>query len=247
MPDANASVNVPAVGKVKRQWVVAGLAAVAGIVVVAYWRAARTPVEEPAQEGTEGVAGDEWSPDAYAGATAPGGASFIPGDTASDATPGTNVEWAQRVVDLLEGVGYDRNKAAATIGKYLAGQPLDGTEKLIVQAALALLGNPPAGALPIITAGSAPTQPGSPGPSGSPKPTTTPRGDRVNHTQPLETYARHFSKSTSADSVEATKRQILTLNPWLKARIYGPPGRPFPKPKLVQAGWILIVPRSLQR
>lgn len=154
MPDAQ--VNVPAVGKVDRKWVLAGLAAVSGIVVYAYWRRSQAPVEAPG-EGDEFVTGDDWSPDAYIGATAPGGANFDPGDV-EDQTPTTNAEWSQRVVDLLEGVGYDRNKAAATVGKYLSGQPLDGTEKLIIQTAIALLGNPPAGALPIIPAvGTPPT------------------------------------------------------------------------------------------
>lgn len=151
-------VNVPAVGKVDRKWVLAGGAAVAGIVVYAYWRRSQAPAVEPGSEEQLEDAGyvpSDWSPDAFVGATAPGGETYDPQLPLESVT--TNAEWSQRVVDLLEGVGYERNKAAATVGKYLSGQPLDTTEKLIIQTALALLGNPPAGALPIITAPSTPT------------------------------------------------------------------------------------------
>jgi hypothetical protein len=151
------NINVPAVGKVDRRWVLAGGAAVAGIILFTYWRNARAAGEEPIGEG-ETYAGDQWTPDAYIGATAPGGETYDPGDI-EDTTPTTNAEWSQRVVDLLENVGYDRNKAAATVGKYLSGQPLDATEKLIIQTAIALLGNPPAGALPIIPGPTPPTTP----------------------------------------------------------------------------------------
>jgi hypothetical protein len=149
--------KVPGVGGVDRKWVLAGGAAVAGIVVYAYWRRSQAADEEPAGEGDEYVAGDEWSPDAYIGADTPGGQTYTPDVEDDDVT--TNAEWAQRVVDLLEGVGYDRNLAAATVGKYLGGQPLDTSEKLIIQVALGLLGNPPGGSLPIISGPTPPTTP----------------------------------------------------------------------------------------
>lgn len=152
-------VNVPAVGKVDRKWVFAGLAAAAGIAVYAYWRrAGQAQGPAPGSEEQLDEAGyipSDWSPDAYIGATAPGGETYDP--TIADTTPLTNAEWTQRVVDMLENVGIDRTKAAQTIGKYLSGQPLDASEKLIIQTAIALLGNPPAGALPIISAPSTPT------------------------------------------------------------------------------------------
>ena len=151
-------VNVPAVGKVNRTWVLAGAAAVAGIVAYAYWRRSQAPGLEPGSEEQLEDAGyvpSDWSPDAYVGATAPGGETYDPQLPRESVT--TNAEWSQRIVDLLEGVGYDRNKAAETVGKYLSGQPLDAAEKLIIQSALALLGNPPAGALPIISAPSTPS------------------------------------------------------------------------------------------
>jgi hypothetical protein len=175
-------VKVPAVGKVDRKWVLGAGAAVAGIVVYAYWRRSQAPEVDPAAEGDQYVSGDDYTPDAYIGATQPGGASYEP--VVNDNTVNTNAEWAQRVVDLLEGVGYDRNLAAATIGKYLAGQPLTTTEKILVQAAIGLLGNPPGGALPIY---------GVPTPI-TPTPTPTPTATK------LATPTLHASAGSRANT-----------------------------------------------
>lgn len=160
-----AQVKVPGIGTVPRAWLTVGGAAIAGIVIYAYMRRSRdasaSQQDLEQQLADAGYVPADWSPDAFVGATAPGGETFDPQVEQLNVT--TNAQWSQRVVDLLEGVGYDRNKAAATIGKYLSGQPLDGTEKLIIQTAIALLGNPPAGALPIISLPSAfPTTPSSP-------------------------------------------------------------------------------------
>jgi hypothetical protein len=166
-------VNVPGIGKTNRTWVIGGLAAVAGIVIYAYMRRAGAQGPAPGSDEQLDQAGyipSDWSPDAYVGATQPGGETYDP--SIVDQSPMTNAEWSQRIVDLLEGVGYDRNKAAATVGKYLAGQPLDASEKLIIQTAIALLGNPPAGALPIISA------PATPTPT-TPAPTTGPGAPRL--------------------------------------------------------------------
>jgi hypothetical protein len=164
MPDAPSTapapkgdVKVPGVGNVDRKWVFAGLAASAGIVVYAYWRRSQAPAESPV-EGDQYATGDEYTPDAYIGATAPGGETYDPNAIETN-IPTTNQEWSQRAIDALESVGYTRDKAATTIGKYLAGQPLDLAEKLIIQVAIAMMGNPPAGALPIISAPSTPTAP----------------------------------------------------------------------------------------
>jgi hypothetical protein len=157
-PSGGKDVNVPAVGKVDRKWVFAGLAAAAGIVVYAYWRASQAPAEEAPGEGDEYAAGDSYTPDAYIGATQPGGETYDPNATETN-VPTTNAEWSQRVIDALESVGYERSNAAQTVGKYLAGQPLNTAEKLTIQVAIAMLGNPPAGAIPIISAPSTPTPP----------------------------------------------------------------------------------------
>jgi hypothetical protein len=157
-PGGGKDVNVPGMGKVDRKWVLAGLAATAGIVVYAYWRASQAPIDEAPEEGDQYASGDDYTPDAYIGATQPGGETYDPNDTENN-LPTTNAEWSQRVIDALESVGYDRANAAQTVGKYLAGQPLNAAEKLTIQVAIAMLGNPPAGALPIISAPAPPTTP----------------------------------------------------------------------------------------
>jgi hypothetical protein len=163
-------VNVPAVGRVDRKWVIAGLGVSAGIVAYAWWRrssVAEAPVPgegDLAAEDLYGTAGTGGQGiDAYQGA-AVGGASYS-GQPAGEGPPLTNAEWAQRVVDLLEGVGFERNFAATTIGKYLSGNALTTAEKLLVQAAVGLLGYPPAGALPIISAPATPTPTPTPTPT----------------------------------------------------------------------------------
>jgi hypothetical protein len=147
MPD---TVKVPGAGNVNKQWLWVGLAAVSGIAVYAYWRRG---TETPAPGEGEYSAGDQWSPDAYAGADAPGGETYDPNEVTSRfIAPVTNAEWTQRVVDMLANAGYDITFAASVIGKYLSGQALTAAEKLVAQTGIAMMGNPPAGALPIISA-----------------------------------------------------------------------------------------------
>jgi hypothetical protein len=90
---------------------------------------------------------------------------------------------------MLEGVGVDRLFASQTIGKYISGQALTSAEALIVQQAKALLGSPPAGDLPIITA------PGTPPPTGGTggTPTSKPPGAVTN----LHVHKRNANKSVT--------------------------------------------------
>jgi len=237
MPDPQ--VNVPAVGKVDRKWVFAGLAAVSGIVVYAYWRRSQAPEEELPGEGDQYATGDDYTPDAYIGATQPGGETYDPNATETN-VPTTNQEWSQRAIDALESVGYTRDKAATTIGKYLAGQPLDLAEKLIIQVAIAMMGNPPAGALPIISAPSTPVTPApTPTPGTPAKPVTRIvwRGHRLTANTTWLTLAKRYAGVPSnPNSVEATKRSIMLRNPTIMARI----GKQ--SNAVLQRGWIVLVP-----
>jgi hypothetical protein len=143
-------IKVPGVGGVDRKWVLAGGAAVAGIVVFAYMRQrSQAGEEELAEEGDQYAAGDDYTPDAYIGATQPGGETYDP-NAGETNTPTTNAEWSQRVVEALTSMsGYTNEMASQTVGKYLAGNPLTLSEKILIQTAIALVGNPPAGAIPI--------------------------------------------------------------------------------------------------
>jgi hypothetical protein len=155
------TVNVPGIGKTNRVWVIGGLAAVAGIVAFAYMRQRTEP--EPLGEG-DYVPGDQWSPDAYAGAEVPpGGETYDPGAVVN-LPPRDIAEWSQRVIDALGAMGFDITFAAQTIGKYVAGQALNAGEKLLVQSGIAVVGNTPGTPLPIISSPE-PTAP-TPAPAG---------------------------------------------------------------------------------
>jgi hypothetical protein len=223
-----ADVNVPGAGKVNRTWLWAGAAAVAGIVAFAYMR--RSGQDTTATEG-EYSAGDQWSPDAFSGATAPGGETYDPNDTETHFTfPTTNAEWTQRVVDMLANAGYDITFATATIGKYLSGQALTAAEKIATQAGIAMMGNPPAGALPILSAPEPVVAP--------PKPASaTWRGHRLTADTTWRSLATRYARVPSnPNSVEQTKRNIMAHNPTVVARVGTASGAH------LKAGWIVLVP-----
>jgi hypothetical protein len=206
-----ADVKVPGVGGVDRKWVLAGGAAVAGIVVFAYMRQrSQAGEEELAEEGDQYAAGDDYTPDAYIGATQPGGESYDP-NAGETNLPTTNAEWSQRVVEALTSMsGYTPEMASQTVGKYLAGNPLTLAEKILIQTAIALVGNPPAGAIPIFDV-PVPTTP-------TPTPTTptklaTPTM-RASAGDPRNTnYALSWSKVTGATHYLVKRERGPGVNP----------------------------------
>ena len=58
----------------------------------------------------------------------------------------TNAQWAAAATDQMALEGFDRMTASSAIGQYLSGQALTPDALSLVQTALGLLGNPPAGA-----------------------------------------------------------------------------------------------------
>lgn len=235
MPD---QVKVPGAGKVNKTWLYTGLAAIAGIVVYAYWRRAS---DTPAPGEGEATVGDQWSPDAFTGAgtPAPGGETYDPNEvTTRFDMPTTNAEWTQRVIEALAGTGTDITFAAATIGKYLSGQVLNAAEKIVAQTGIAMMGNPPAGALPILSGpeASAPKPPPKFGYGGW-------HGVRVGTDVPANItlialagmYANHPSEP---NSVEQVKREILLHNPFLAIQKKNRNTSTLPR------GWVIIVPKK---
>jgi hypothetical protein len=184
MPDTQ--VNVPAVGRVKKTWVYVGLAAAGSIAAYSYWRRSQDTTAPAPGEGDISAA-DLTSPDAFVN---PGGSTVIP--DSSEQPPFTNADWFQRVLDLLEAAGVDRTLASQTLGKYLAGNPLNTAEKLIIQQAKGLLGPPPAGDLPIISAPETPPPSGT----GTPPSPVPPSGAPAKVTG-LHVHARNANKSVS--------------------------------------------------
>lgn len=154
LDDMADTIKVPIAGPVNKKLVIAGGFGIAGILAYAWWMRGSAPTgsaEEPATDQLEYV------PDGFSGATVPGGSTVDRTDTSD--TIDTNPEWAQRVVEMLESVGYERQFVANTISKWFSGEHLTASEVLLVQAAKGLLGPPPSGDIPILKIGTPPTQP----------------------------------------------------------------------------------------
>ncbi len=234
------TVNVPVVGKTKSTYVLVAGSVAAGIVIWAWIRRGKSQTQ-PTEGDVTGQ--DLTSPDAFAGATTPGGSTVI-GSVQPQGAPLTNPEWAQRVVDMLEGVGYDRNLAANTIGKYLAGQPLSTTESLLIRAAIGLLGYPPAGALPIVantsvTTGATSGSTGGTTSGGSGASTsTTWQGHKVTADDARLTFyqfaAKFAGNPSNKTSVESTLKAIKLHNPSILATMSAS--------SHLKAGWVILVP-----
>jgi hypothetical protein len=148
---SEAAVEVPAVGRVKKQYLYAVGAGVAGYVGWRYYRAsqgaAAAAAPPPESAGTIGAdigsgAGGYYDPN---GANGIGGSSTV-GDVLS-----TDQQWYAAAMLALEDAGYDTGAAAVALGKYLRTEPLTAAEQDMVKVALAAAGNPPSGAKAIVT------------------------------------------------------------------------------------------------
>lgn len=168
-------ITLPGIGPVDKKWVLAGGAAVVGIVGYAYFRrgsgAADTP--ETVQE----------TPDAGGDISTDSGYGNMPGATGNSNGSWTQVdpdtidtiqEWTADVVERLSGADWEPNFIYATLGKWFACEGLTEDEKRLVRAALVAGGTPPGGAPPIKSAIPTPTPTPTPPPDKRPPPTPTP-------------------------------------------------------------------------
>lgn len=149
------TVDVPAVGRVKKQYVYVGGALVVGIVGYAYWqRSTSGPADVPAY--TDADVTDEGvtdTPGGAAGASANSGGLSVDNST----TPDTDAEWVQQANEALGGA-FDSAALATALGKYITHQPMSSAEADMVRAAIGMVGYPPGGRYPIDTAtGSTPS------------------------------------------------------------------------------------------
>lgn len=156
------TVNLPGAPGVKKQWVLAGGALVAGIVGYAYLKRSReaatvtppTPSELPPAD-LAGVS--------TGGGTTTTGLQFIT----------TNAEWSQDATEKLTALGYDSVAVSSAISKYLASQFVTSQEAQYIYAAIAFSGHPPVGSFsvrlePTPTSTSSPPPPTRPGIPGAP-------------------------------------------------------------------------------
>ncbi len=164
-----ADVDVPGLGPVKKQYVIIGGAAVAGIVAYAWWKAGTAP-DEPVEEYPADTGDISEPTDGYVN-PAPGGSTVV-GDPQDPDTlpPTTNAQWTMRAVAALEAVGVDVGAASLALARYLGRQSLSPVQVDMVRQALALVGPVPQGTYNIITTPAPPVTPGRPNP-----PTTTPK------------------------------------------------------------------------
>lgn len=173
----SATIKLPAVGEVKRNHLYVGLAAVAGILGYAWWRArgaAGAPVEDVAAEpGFDDYGGVQGG--GSGGSSTPGipWQPAEPGDP-DDLPPTTNAVWTQRAVDYMQGLGYDGQLVATVLGKYLGRVPVVASEADIIRTVLGAIGQPPVGEYRIIMVGTPPTNPPPTNPPPTKPPPTTP-------------------------------------------------------------------------
>lgn len=220
------TVKVPAIGPVNRRWVAVGGALVAGIVGYAWWNRSRSSTGVP-EVLPEDVPVDRVPP-----ATVVGSEDFDTGEVR--AIINTNAEWFTAAVDYLSTTGgFDFIFVSLTLGKFLSRRQLTEAEANLVQAAKGAVGDPPQGGpWPIIRT----TAPG-PAVANDPGVIVSGHGTRLTTDTTLISLARRYARiPTNPDSVEGTKRWIITANPWLAARKLKASN------SLLKKGWIIIVP-----
>jgi hypothetical protein len=143
------SVDVPAIGKTKKVYVLvpAGLAAA---YVGWRWYQARSGANAAPAPGADGT---YTTPDLTdMGLSTTGGLGNVTGNTGSTVTDGTrpgsiddNAAWTAAATERLGDAGWDRQAVQAALGEFLARRALDKSEAAIVRAALAVAGQPPVG------------------------------------------------------------------------------------------------------
>jgi hypothetical protein len=218
-------VKLPVIGPVNRQWVFIGTALIIGIVGYAWWSRTRSVAED-----TGGVLPEDIPEDRIPPPTTVGTQDFTSEE--AQAIISTNVEWYTAAVDYLSGQGgYDFGFTTVTLGKFLARRQLSESEANLVQAAKGAVGEPPLGGpWPIIRA-TAPTAT-TPG-----KTTTSWHGYRLPNDMTWSELAHlRAAHPQLVNSVEGTRREMMTRNPTIVARIGTS------KNARLKAGWIVVVP-----
>lgn len=132
-------VELPAVGKVKREHLMVAGALTLGIVGAMWYRARAGGGggEAPAVDPSDMVGADREPMD-------PGGGSGSV-DSTDPNVPDTNAEWTQAATEYLSNIGYEPALVATALGKYLGRQQLAATEANVVRAAVGAFGPPPTG------------------------------------------------------------------------------------------------------
>jgi hypothetical protein len=157
------TVNVPKVGPVKKPVVIT--IALAGVAYVGwrYYQDRQAAAADTGDASTDGSFEDGGTIPAVDGAYTgqsvglPDTSGTAPGTGDYGFTGSTNSQWTQYAATQLSMSGnQDYSAILVTLGQYLAGKPLSTAQQQTVQAAIAVAGNPPEGAHPIIPGGDTP-------------------------------------------------------------------------------------------
>jgi hypothetical protein len=233
------TVDLPAVGKVKRQWAYAGGALLVGIVGYA-WLSRRST------GGTGEIVSDPSNTTLPDGTFPTVTTTTVPDNTDVIAT---NAQWTQRAIEILAATGgWDASFVATTLGKFLARRGLTPAEENVALAAVAALGQPPTGAPYMVIA--TPVAKPAPTPAAVPAPTrldvhkvsatvwrlawppvsgatsyqvravTGHTGDAV-RTVSGTTYTAHASQSGGHLAFEVRARKGSAVSPWTRTTVIG--------------------------
>jgi hypothetical protein len=140
------TVKLPGVGPVKKTWVYVGGALIVGIVGYAYFSRATGGGGGEDLEPSPGVIPEdygEFAEDRYPPPTSVGSGSVD--DFGAGSIINTNTEWFAAALSGLADAGYEPLNVAATLGKFLSRQGLSADEKVVIQAAKGMVGEPPQG------------------------------------------------------------------------------------------------------
>lgn len=204
-------VQVPVVGGVRRRVLIVGGAAVAVVLGYLYLSRRRAAADVPAVDPATGTAtGDNLYSNPAPHTTVPGSVDATNPDTIT-----TNDEWVRAVVSDLAEEGWDATYVVTTLGRYLAGVPLEeGPDTNLVRSAWAVRGIPPVGTHPLNIAQHTTTPPPATGGS-TPPPTTTPKPAPPRRYAEVQPYKpRHAPWDTLSGIAGASHRSVTELASW---------------------------------
>lgn len=154
---AEPEVDVPKVGPVNKKMIMAVGGVAAAYVLYRYYQARKNAAAAPADPGMA----DPGTIPAVAGTGGP--ASGIPAPAEAPSTDQfgfhgtTNSQWTQyATTQLVASDQWSYTDIVTALGQFLAGKPLSAIQVQIVQAAIALAGQPPEGSHPVISGGNVP-------------------------------------------------------------------------------------------
>lgn len=139
--------DVPAVGRVQKRYILIPAGAAAAFVAYRWYRARQDAAAQP--QGSDGLYTTSDMTDM--GLSTTGGATNVTGNQGSIVTDATgtgidtNAEWTNDALAKLGNQGYDTAAVSAALGEFLARRALDKSEASIARTAMAMSGQPPEG------------------------------------------------------------------------------------------------------